>query len=58
MNKFMSFFEGKKTYLSAGLGALIVFARLLNLITDEQFQLLASLAGFTGLTALRLGMKK
>lgn len=58
MKKYLDSLNGYKTYISAGVGALIVFARLLDLISDEQFQLLATLAGFTGLSALRLGMKK
>ena len=58
MEKIINFLEGRKTFITAGVGALIVFARLANFINDEQFQILASLAGFTGLATLRLGMKQ
>lgn len=56
--KYAKLFKGKKTHIMAIVGALLVFARLANFITDEQFQLMAALAGFSGMSALRLGMKK
>lgn len=52
------FLNGKKTYLSAGIGILIGLAYLLRLITTDQFNALVTVAGSFGLIGIRSAMEK
>jgi hypothetical protein len=49
---------GKKTYITAAIMAFGAFARALEWLTPEQFELLMGLAGSLGLAALRAGVTK
>jgi len=49
---------GKKTYITAAVMALGAFARAVDWLTPEQFELLMGLAGSMGLAALRAGVTK
>jgi hypothetical protein len=49
---------GKKTYLSAILLALASFARALDWLSPEQYELLLGLLASLGLAALRAGVAK
>jgi hypothetical protein len=49
---------GKKTYFSAILLALASFARALDWLNPEQYELLLGLLGSLGLAALRAGVGK
>jgi|YelNatPaOPRAMG01_1025707.scaffolds.fasta_scaffold958827_1 hypothetical protein len=50
--------SGKKTYITAALMALATFARTMDWLSPEQFELLMALAGSLGLAALRAGINK
>jgi hypothetical protein len=50
--------EGKKTYISAGLLALMTFARSMGWLDQQQFDLMLGLLGSMGLAALRAGVSK
>lgn len=54
----MDFLRGKKTYLFAGLGALLTLGHLLGWVNLEVYQELMALLGFGSVAALRAGMKK
>lgn len=49
-------FKGKKTYITAALLALLVFARGMGWLDQQQYELLLGLAGSLGLAALRAGI--
>ncbi len=50
--------EGKKTYLTAGLMALMAFARGMGWLDPQQYELILGLLGSLGLAALRAGVAK
>lgn len=50
--------QGKKTYITAALMALATFARVMDWLSPEQFEILMALAGSLGLAALRAGITK
>lgn len=50
--------EGKKTYITAGLLALMAFARGVNWLDQQQYELLLGFLGSLGLAALRAGVSK
>ena len=50
--------EGKKTYITAGVLALMTFARGVGWLDQQQYELILGLLGSLGLAALRAGMSK
>jgi hypothetical protein len=50
--------EGRKTYISAGLLALMAFARGIDWLDQQQYELIMGLLGSLGLAALRAGVSK
>jgi hypothetical protein len=50
--------EGKKTYITAGLLALMTFARSIGWLDQQQYELILGLLGSLGLAALRAGVSK
>ena len=49
--------KGKKTYLVAGVGALIVFAQAMGWITEDMANTIYALLGAAGLATLRSAVK-
>lgn len=49
---------GKKTYIMAAIMALVVFARGLGWLTQEQFEIIMGLSGSMGLASLRAGVSR
>lgn len=54
----MSWLSGRKTYLVALALAGLAFARSLDWLGEETYQMLLGLLGGTGLATLRAGVKK
>lgn len=52
MEKLFTLLEGKKTYICAVTGSLIVLLKLLNVLDDAIANTLLGLLGFGGLAAL------
>lgn len=50
--------SGYKTYILAGLIALLTFARAVNWVDQKTFETLLALFGAGGLAALRAGVEK
>lgn len=50
--------EGKRTYLTALVLALVTFARALGWLEQQQYEIILGLLGSMGLAALRAGMAK
>jgi hypothetical protein len=50
--------EGRKTYLTAGLLALAAFARGMEWLDQQHYELILGLLGSLGLAALRAGVSK
>ncbi len=50
--------EGKKTYITAAILALVAFAQTMGWLTQDQYELLVGLLGSLGLAALRAGVAK
>lgn len=57
MQDFVLFLQGKKTYVMALGGAIVVFLKIANLIDDTTYQTLLGLFGLGGLAALRAAKK-
>lgn len=51
-------FEGKKTYITAAVMALVTFARGAGWLEQQQYELILGLLGSLGLAALRAGVSK
>jgi len=51
----IEYLRGKKTYIFAALGAIVVFAKLIGWIDDVTMNVLLGLLGFGGLAALKAG---
>lgn len=51
--KLLVWLEGKKTYISAVCGAVVVFLKLTNVLDEQTSNTLLALFGFGGLAALR-----
>lgn len=58
INDLLKKLEGKKTYISAALIAVIVFLWFSKLINDELAAQLLTLLGAGGIAALRAGISK
>lgn len=54
----MTFLPGKKTYIQAGLGAVVTIAWALGVIPDQLAIMALGVLGFGGLAAMRAGAKK
>lgn len=54
---FLAVLEGKRTYIVAGLGAIVVGLWLANIIDNNMADKLLALLGFGGLAALRAAKK-
>jgi hypothetical protein len=50
--------EGKKTYISALILALVAFVRALGWVSQEQYEVILGLVSSVGLAALRAGVAK
>ena len=50
--------DGKKTYITAVVAALASFARAMEWLSQEQYQVVLGLLGSLGLAALRSGVAK
>ena len=55
---FLKSLNGKRTYILAALGGLVVALTLAGVIPQETSDLLLAALGFGGLSALRAGLKK
>ena len=55
--KFFDFLKGKRTYIFAGLGAIVVFCYWMTWIDYIIAEQLVAMLGFGGLAALRAGIK-
>ena len=53
----LEFLQGKKTYILAGLGALLVFGKLIGWIDEQTFEALFALLGFGSFATLRSAVK-
>jgi len=49
----IQFLKGKKTYLVAGLGALVTFAYYMGWISQEIYMALLGVLGFSGMATMR-----
>ena len=58
MEKFISFFRGKKTYICGFAIIIVAGLQQLDVIQPEIAQTFIELLGGAGLVSLRLGMKK
>ena len=52
-NNIIEFFSGKKTYISVIVGVVVTGLAGMGYISDDVFEMLATLAGFLGLGFLR-----
>jgi hypothetical protein len=50
--------DGKKTYITAVVAALVSFARAMGWLSQEQYQVILGLLASLGLAALRSGVAK
>lgn len=55
--KLSTWLEGKRTYIAALAGAIVVFLNLVDVIDQQTANVLLSLFGFGGLAALRAAKK-
>lgn len=51
-------FQGKKTYITAAVMALVTFARGMGWIDTQQYELIMGLLAALGISALRSGVEK
>lgn len=53
----IEFLKGKKTYIAAAVGVILTGLHGMGYITVDTFEVLATIAGFLGLTFLRQAVK-
>lgn len=53
MTKILTFLKGKRTYICAIAGAIVVFLQFINIIDSHVATTLLALLGFGGMAALR-----
>lgn len=58
MQKLIAFFDGKKTYITAAIVAILVFLHQAGFIDQQAYETLLGLLGAAGLATLRLALKK
>lgn len=58
MEKLLNLLEGKRTYIVAGVVAVVVFLHQAGFIDQQAYETLLGLFGAAGLATLRLSLKK
>jgi len=58
MKKYWKLLEGKKTYIVAGLVAIVTFSKIVGWLTETEFQAIIGFLGAVGLYTVRDAISK